>query len=680
MAATSTILAYASFAPESAEDRGSRERESVPHDVIETAAYGSRPRREPAARRNLSRGECAVEIDDYLQRLARQEARCRRELGRFASAFLVQRAHQQLGFARLGDYTNERLGLSAREVQSVAHTVGALERLPLIAASFERGEISWTQLRMLAAVTTAQTEASWLQLARGRTVRALEALLMEAQEAQASAVQAVIAECNEDGAIVDGEQAVRFRLQCPRRRRRLWRQAVELARRVAGEEVPVWQAAEAIAAEGLSGPVTSLDGRCVGASSETRHCQPEGGTQAEGASRADRSRQTRRTPCTRHPHGTGDSAETSAVFGAIDWSAVEEAIPDDIVQVGCDPKGLDAFALDTRLRAVVRAMQRVDWQTGRLLQLFFDSRLYAVLGFSSAAQYVRERLGISVRKARSLIALERASRLAPVLAEAYQQGEISWLRALAILPVVHANARARGNSARMGSGARRASTDAPWVQRGNEVTVRRLSDEVAWALDARDTGGDARDGGVDIPSGAAALAPIAPPPLGAPLDGEVRQLRALGTGEALDGEIQFIGPASVVALLRSAITAFTEPSEPLWRGCERLLAHAKAEWEHQPKHRDPIFDRDGWRCAVPACSSRKNLHDHHIRFRSRGGDNARDNRTAVCTWHHLHGIHKGRVRAWGGAPEAIRWSLGVRPGHPPLLELLGDRYLPHAGA
>ena len=67
---------------------------------------------------------------------------------------------------------------------------------------------------------------------------------------------------------------------------------------------------------------------------------------------------------------------------------------------------------------------------------------------------------------------------------------------------------------------------------------------------------------------------------------------------------------------------------------ERLLRHVIAHWESAPRHPDPVFARDGWRCTVPACSSRRNLHDHHIRFRSRGGDNARDNRTTVCAAHH----------------------------------------------
>jgi hypothetical protein len=114
---------------------------------------------------------------------------------------------------------------------------------------------------------------------------------------------------------------------------------------------------------------------------------------------------------------------------------------------------------------------------------------------------------------------------------------------------------------------------------------------------------------------------------------------------------------------------------PDWVACARLFAHVIGEWEAQPRARDPVFARDGWRCAVPACSARRNLHDHHLRFRSQGGDNTPANRVPVCVWHHLRGIHAGVVRASGTAPGAVRWELGVRPGRPALLCWIGDTYV-----
>src|SRR5262249_40097924 len=83
--------------------------------------------------------EAARELDRTLQMLTQRDAVCRRVLGRLALALLRWRAHHELGFARLGDYTRERLGLSAREVQSLARVEDRLRRLPRIAAAFEPG-------------------------------------------------------------------------------------------------------------------------------------------------------------------------------------------------------------------------------------------------------------------------------------------------------------------------------------------------------------------------------------------------------------------------------------------------------------------------------------------------------------------------------------------------------------
>jgi hypothetical protein len=68
------------------------------------------------------------------------------------------------------------------------------------------------------------------------------------------------------------------------------------------------------------------------------------------------------------------------------------------------------------------------------------------------------------------------------------------------------------------------------------------------------------------------------------------------------------------------------------------------------------------------------LTNHHLVFRSRGGSNERENRITLCVWHHLRGVHAGRVRAEGEAPDAIRWEIGVRTGRRPLLRFVGERY------
>src|SRR5947199_7771022 len=196
----------------------------------------------PHERRRLDRDLCAGLLDRLLRRLARQEALCRRVLGHLARHFLAKRAYQRLGFVRLDDFARERLGLSGRELQELAHVAQRLEALPALARAFAEGALSWSHCGLLVAVATPDTEAAWLARARGESVRALEAAI--------AATRGVPPDPDERA--VDGEAPGRFHLRCPRRVRRLWRHATELASRMSGARLPAWRAAEAIAAEGLA--------------------------------------------------------------------------------------------------------------------------------------------------------------------------------------------------------------------------------------------------------------------------------------------------------------------------------------------------------------------------------------------------------------------------------------------
>jgi len=191
------------------------------------------------AGRGLRAAECATLLDGWLRRLARQEARARRVLGRLARGFR-RRHHHDLGFARLRDYTRERLGLSARELQSLAHVVEGLARLPAIGDAFDNGDITWSQARCLVALATPENAPYWLLVARLHSVRALEAMVAR------RACRRVA------GDTIDGEERVRVRLPCPRHVRARWGEVLELARCMCGSELAPWHAAEAIAAEGHS--------------------------------------------------------------------------------------------------------------------------------------------------------------------------------------------------------------------------------------------------------------------------------------------------------------------------------------------------------------------------------------------------------------------------------------------
>ncbi len=94
-------------------------------------------------------------------------------------------------------------------------------------------------------------------------------------------------------------------------------------------------------------------------------------------------------------------------------------------------------------------------------------------------------------------------------------------------------------------------------------------------------------------------------------------------------------------------------------GLERLLDHAIATWLALARPGYEDFERDGWRCTVPGCTARKNLHSHHVVFRSLGGPDEAWNRTTLCAWHHLRGVHGGRSRIAGRAPDGLVFELGV---------------------
>jgi hypothetical protein len=314
------------------------------------------------------------------------------------------------------------------------------------------------------------------------------------------------------------------------------------------------------------------------------------------------------------------------------------------MKLRCEPGS--AAELDQQMRAIIARMQAIDADLGTLLRRMADARLHRRLGFDDLGAYCRNVLGVCPRKAFALIALDRR-RSCSRITSAYRSGVLSWHRCLTLLPVLTEQ------------------TAEQWIDRAQRVTARRLADEVLWSRMAYDAG---------------LLPETLPPPLGAPLDCDAASLvQFRGTDDGaghdekplgsvlLDVDIRFRAPITVACMLRSAIFARRKPHEPVWMGLLRLLEYVRAFWLSAPKHRDPIFARDGWRCAVPGCSSRRNLHDHHIEFRSRGGGNEQDNRITVCASHHLHGIHAGVVRASGEVSAGLEWLLGCRGMGPPLL-------------
>ena len=59
---------------------------------------------------------------------------------------------------------------------------------------------------------------------------------------------------------------------------------------------------------------------------------------------------------------------------------------------------------------------------------------------------------------------------------------------------------------------------------------------------------------------------------------------------------------------------------------------------------------------MPACSARRNLQSHRLRFLSAGGADEPWNRTTLCAFHHQRGVHTGRLQIAGRAPGELMFE------------------------
>jgi len=117
---------------------------------------------------------------------------------------------------------------------------------------------------------------------------------------------------------------------------------------------------------------------------------------------------------------------------------------------------------------------------------------------------------------------------------------------------------------------------------------------------------------------------------------------------------EFVGQDPLKRQLALFIEAARRRNEPL---DHVLLAWGWAGHPSRIRQEWRVFARDGWRCTVPGCTSYRNLHAHHVTFRSRGGSDEDANLTTLCAAHHQRGVHGGVIRITGRAPEGLVFEL-----------------------
>jgi phosphatidylserine/phosphatidylglycerophosphate/cardiolipin synthase-like enzyme len=125
-------------------------------------------------------------------------------------------------------------------------------------------------------------------------------------------------------------------------------------------------------------------------------------------------------------------------------------------------------------------------------------------------------------------------------------------------------------------------------------------------------------------------------------------------------------PVSVAEVVKAAFRAARAAAKRWLSAGECLVTlaeHFVEVWRAQLKQANTlarrILARDRHFCQVPGCS-RAAVHSHHIKLRSQGGSNDPSNQISLCAAHHLHGIHGGRMRVTGAAPDKLAWEFGLR--------------------
>lgn len=116
-----------------------------------------------------------VQAHAELSWLASERAQLDAEEGRWLLCAWRSAAHVHLGYGSFVQYIERLFGYKPRTTQEKLRVAEALEALPGLARALESGALSWCATREVTRVAVPDTEAAWLDVARGKTLRELEA-------------------------------------------------------------------------------------------------------------------------------------------------------------------------------------------------------------------------------------------------------------------------------------------------------------------------------------------------------------------------------------------------------------------------------------------------------------------------------------------------------------------------
>ncbi len=580
-----------------------------PHAPVHSIpALAGRMRRRPERKQHAT---CPLErlekLDAELARRSCEAGRLRFEMGVGLDLLDRSGGHHALGFSSIEAYALERCERSASWCQQARRLARRLEGLPALAEALTSGSLSWSMAAVLATVASPDDADFWLAEASRRTVREMKALVLEkrgvAQEGETLEAEAE--------AEVEADLRT-LTLTVPREDAWCFEQAKLLGRHL-GERTNV-DFVRGLVAESTSTLCSELPSNAIELTDDEA-AAPQRAWERELA----RMRTEAEARCESHFR---PSPEPRPRVEPLLWPQQPEAV-------------------DRQLRELSGELVGREVAFGRALDAFFAVDGWRRLGYATAAQYARERLGTSLSSIKAKRRLVKRLGQLRFLADAVDRGELGY------------------EAARLVAEVATGATVEAWVTRASERTLRHLREEIDSA---------------ELLSRWSESTAVLPPS-----DAEVRRVedleRAVVTGQisappALPSSAA--GPSATVTL-HLRVHASTARDFRHWEAI--YLRHRGSAlrnttflrfacelfvdtWRPRPSDVEysHIYARDRHRCQSPCCT-RRDVTPHHLRFRSHGGDDSDENLTSLCTWCHLEGIHRGQISATPPASN-IRWTFG----------------------
>jgi hypothetical protein len=637
------------------------------------------------------RDEAALFYDYNLRRLSQVEAMVELGLGKGLNG--IKNRLMELGYARMKDFAAETLGISHRLASELMRNASALDRLPSLCAAYCAAMVKRSALRSLLRVITADNEEALVEKASAMTVREIEehveSLLFPAAGSEALVGGGGEDDCREvrlweRGDLPDLEEhTFIFPVKVPLATAARFDFALELFRRMEEEDLPVSEFIEALCAEFVafdpsfiagSGRYSCTDERGFSSPRQEEGCGAASTLHHEEEDSAPypvRHEEEGSAPYAVHLEDKNSDYSTSAPLGdaivafeerasgALRRAQQEEAYREEIgrhfreIRKACEeesnhwdflpsyplfvelpeslafPDGIASQEILSRLQRLARLRNTIALHQGTMLRNLSNHRLDRLMLFSSPGHYVKERLGMARSTAYRRISLDRTIRNFSELAEKLASGELSMLKVETLGRIFSEGTYHK----------------AEWIAFAGASTVRELQEEAqryfrvaeAHPQDRwRYAPGFARTGfslcaNHDDPPQSAREGPM----------------------------VTLLIPVyeSLIPLYQKALSLYC--AQCLFNGREPAPGHfldmmvthflEVHAGKRRVAQRQRILERDGYRCKVPGCSSRRSLQIHHITYRSRGGSDDDCNLVTLCLAHHLRGVHEGHIIIEGEA-------------------------------